>query len=234
MSGELEIGGTCIGGGGRPTIALSVTDILDTGSVAVRMGNIIDRTSGLESFDAVCIRNDSGSPDAFAETVAIVASLWSGGLILDSDDPAAILMAAGQLGDRRPLITMGSSPGDGMMTAGMLGCPVVVRSDSMEELMDLSAEASGAGVGVALDPAATNMKQCLERNTDLHRLATRIPEANHPVVTRAWSGEYALAMGTVSIVNHASLVILDDLDRDSCVVIDRVSRSMGAAHAEAP
>ncbi len=234
MNGGLEIGGTCIGGGGPPTIALSVTDILDTGSVAMRIGDIIGRTSGLESFGAVCIRNDSGSPEAFAETVAITASLWSRGLILDSDDPAALLLAAGQLGDRRPLIIVGSSTGEGIMTAGMLGCPVVVRSDSMEDLMDLSAEASDAGVGVALDPAATNMKQCLERNTDLHRLAARIPEADHPVVTRAWSGEYALAMGTVSVVNHASLVILDDLDGDSCVVIDRVSRSVGAAHAEGP
>ncbi len=72
-----------------------------------------------------------------------------------------------------------------------------------------------------------NMKQCLESCTDLKRLSKKLPEADHPVAVRTWSGEYAMTMAMVSLLVGDTIVIADDLDADSCETIGELVKSIG-------
>lgn len=221
MTGALEFDGIVLNRGSKPHIALTVSDALDADSIPLRIGSILERTSGLSSFDCVRVKDDIRSPEAFAETVSIIGSVFDRGLVLESSEPGSILSALSVVGDRRPLVCSTSTEGfDGiMMAASVFDCPIVACGRDLEALLDIP---SGCSAGVALDPMAVNMKSCLESNTDLHRLASRIPEADHPIVTRAWSGEYALSMASISVMRYGDLILIDDLGRDACEVLDRL------------
>ena len=39
-------------------------------------------------------------------------------------------------------------------------------------------------------------------------------------MTRTWSGEYALSIASVSVMRHGALIVLDDLDRDGCDLLE--------------
>ena len=71
------------------------------------------------------------------------------------------------------------------------------------------------------------MKGCLETNTDLCRLASRgFEQACRPILTRTWSGEYALSVASVSVMRGGALMVLDDLDRGSCEVLETLISSL--------
>ena len=209
-----------IGNGTPMAIGLSVTDALGPDMASRRMTEILDRTEELECFRTICVRDDISDPDIFRQTVEAVRRDWSDGIVLESRNPSSLLMAStvcedGALlsgCDHQSLIGIGS----------MTGFPVVLRCDDISTLLDMVQE---CGTDCVLDPDAKNMKTCLERNTDLHRLSTKVPEADHPIMTRAWSGEYAMAMASVSAMRYGSLMMIDDMDREGCMILDSLSSS---------
>ena len=225
MTGTVTFGNRTIGKGNPVEIALSVTDILDSDAVAQRVGMIIDRTFGLGCFGSICIRDDLHSPEAFAESAAVVAGIWDGGIILESQEAASIVSAMPALEGRDPLVC-GLDPLSASMVASMFGCPVAVRSSDPEELLDYVEEAGTDRV--VLDPMFMNIKSVLENATDLNRLSELVPQADHPVMVKGWSGEYAVSMASLAILRYCSLVVVDDLDRDGCEVLELLSGSAGA------
>lgn len=224
MNGEVSICGRKIGRGHRTEFALSVTDVLDAQGIGQRIDMVAERTSGLNCFGTVCVRDDLHSPEAFAETVGIVSAIWDGGIILESSEAASVVSAMPAVADLKPLVC-GLDALSASMVASMFGCPVAVRSQSTEELLDFVHDAGTDEV--VLDPGFANIKSVLENATDLHRLAERIPEADHPIMVKAWSGEYAVSMASLAVLRYCSLAVVDDLDRDGCEVLDRLSMSAG-------
>ena len=221
---ELTFCNRTIGEGHLPELALSVTDVLDTEAAVQRIGMVLERTEGLECFGSICVRDDLRSPEAFAEVATIASNLWDGGLILESDNAASVVSAMPALADRRPLVC-GLDPVSASMVSSMFGCPVSVGSASLEDLLDYVGEVESGDV--VLDPRMGNMKSCLENGTDLHRLADELPEADHPFMVKAWSGEYAVALASTAMLRYCSLVVADDVDRDGCEVLDRIAVSAG-------
>ena len=204
--------------------ALSVSDILPE-RVPERVTAITLLSYGCQNLCAVCIRHDSRSVENFVKAVTDTCSMWDGAIILETSDPTALMSALATIPDRHPIVLGADADNMEMMStaARMFSCPLVVSSDDIGALMDLVDMASDEGIEeVYLDPKVRNMKGCLESNTDIHRLAERLPQANHPILTKAWSGEYALSIAAVSAMRYGSLMVLDDLDMQSCLILDDI------------
>ena len=204
--------------------ALSVSDILPE-RVPERVTAITLLSYGCQNLCAVCIRHDSRSVENFVKAVTDTCSMWDGAIILETSDPTALMSALATIPDRHPIVLGADASNMEMMStaARMFSCPLVVSSDDIGALMDLADMASDEGIEeVYLDPKVRNMKGCLESNTDIHRLAERLPQADHPILTKAWSGEYALSIAAVSAMRYGSLMVLDDLDMQSCLILDDI------------
>lgn len=204
--------------------ALSVSDILPE-RVPERVTAITLLSYGCQNLCAVCIRHDSRSVENFVKAVTDTCSMWDGAIILETSDPTALMSALATIPDRHPIVLGADADNMEMMStaARMFSCPLVVSSDDIGALMDLVDMASDEGIEeVYLDPKVRNMKGCLESNTDIHRLAERLPQADHPLLTKAWSGEYALSIAAVSAMRYGSLMVLDDLDMQSCLILDDI------------
>lgn len=220
MTGTITFSDITVGGDSPAVLSLSITDALGPQMAAVRIVEIMERTSDLDNFKAVCIRDDISDPEIYAETVRVVSTVWDGGMILESRNPASLLTASALIGNL-PLIT-GCDCTSLSELGSITGCPVAFRSADISDLLDM---VESSPVGCVIDPATDNMKSCLERNTDLHRLSERIPEADRPIMTRTWSGEYALAVASVSVMRYGSLIVIDDLDRDGCVILNGLANT---------
>lgn len=208
------------------SFALSVSDVTFGTTMTERLDWIGELSSRFGSLRAVCVRNDSMDPDLFA--MAASAAVNTGlPVILESCDPVCLREAAMTIRETSPLLCMTdpSALAETSLLSAVIGCPVAVPGADIETLMENveSAESMGA-TGIVLNPMVRNMKTCLELNTDLHRLRVErsFPPACHPIMTRAWSGEYALSMASVSVMRHGSLIVLDDLDEGCCEILDRI------------
>lgn len=204
--------------------ALSVTDALPAEMLASRLADIVSRSESSDHLRFLCVRNDSMDPVLFA-SAAVVASSADLGLVLESSDPVCIRSALESLPGRRPLmcVTDPDRTGEVAMLSNISGCPMSVCGGRLEELLKNSETASAYGASdVVLNPDVRNMKGCLETCTALLRLREEagFGPADHPVMTRCWSGEYALSVASVAVLRRGSLVVLDDLDPDGCKVLD--------------
>jgi len=209
-------------------IALTISDITEPDAVCTRLSDLIRRRDETGFPNAVCIRNDSFDGERFSEMADMISKLWEGDILLETDEPGNISKVLIRLMDRKPIIVGANCQNleQFCIAAGMFGCPVSVSAERTEDVLDLVQKAMGLGISdILIDPMVRNMKQCLEVCTDLHRLSDMIPEAKHPVIIRAWSGEYAMSIASVALLNRASIVLVDDLDYDCCDTLNRLVSS---------
>ena len=210
-------------------IALTISDMTDANSACKRIAELSRRYKNSGTPDAICIRNDSFSEEPFSSLAQLIGELWEGDVILESDYPSNISKALVHIMDRRPLIVGANRNNLEQFStiSKLFGCPMSISCEDMEELFDLVQKAEGFGAkDIVLDPMMRNMKQCLETCNDLKRLSQKIPEADHPVAVRTWSGEYAMTMAMVSLLIGDAIVIADDLDSDSCETLGSLIRSV--------
>lgn len=210
--------------------ALSVSDILYGDLLDERLDAIGTLTGSHSHLRFVCVRNDTMDAGMFSSVASRAAELGLG-MILESSDPVCLRAAVEALDGRRPLlcITDRDRLGETALLSAVSGCPLGVPAPDTETLMESVELAEGYGAeGIVLCPGYQNMKGCLETCTDLHRLAAEhsFPQACHPVMTRTWSGEYALAVSSVSVMKQGALVVLDDLDAGCCDVLDALMESL--------
>ncbi len=213
----------------RASFALSVSDAMDGDSVAERVARIVSIASGTPSLGFVCVRDDS--MDAGLLTAAALAASETGlGIILESDDVGNLAAAASAIPCSEPVLCSQNGDQEALAAvASTLGAPVILSCKNLNGLMELSSTAKAGNCrDIMLNPMAKNMKQCLESTVAMRRLAACIPSADRPLVVRAWSGEYALAMASVSVMRGGRLAILDDLDPQGCAVLDSLISNFSA------
>ena len=220
---DVEVDGTMLRSDG-PSIALSVSDVLGPDGALERLTAIVGRTSAADRLRFVCVRNDSMDPGLFSATAALASSAGLG-VILESPDPVCLAAAVEALPGRRPLMCL-TDPGrlvEAAVLSGAAGAPLAVPGDDVQSLMDNAETAWEYGAaGIVLNPSMRNMKACLETCTDIRRLGSEhgIGLAAGPLMTRTWSGEYALSVASVSVMRGGDLIVADDLDSEACRVLD--------------
>ena len=77
-----------------------------------------------------------------------------------------------------------------------------------------------------INPSSISMKGCLESTVRIRRMMESGDLPELPIVSRSWSGEYALAVSTVSLSAGGSLTILDDLDMEGCAVLEMIAGNL--------
>lgn len=212
-----------------PCFALSVSDILYGDMLMDRIASIRGLADAFPRLRFVCVRNDSMDATMFAAAAEAAADTGLG-MILESADPVCLAASIAAVPGHSPLICMTDADrlGETAILSVARGCPVSVPGGDVESLMENVEAVEGYGVGgIVLCPGYGNMKGCLETNTDLCRLASRgFEQACHPILTRTWSGEYALSVASVSVMRGGALMVLDDLDRGSCEVLETLISSL--------
>jgi acetyl-CoA decarbonylase/synthase complex subunit gamma len=204
-----------------PTVyAVTVSDGLSDEEIVSRVGYAaslrFERVGTVFRLDCISVRNDSGDAERFSAAASMAAGSWDSPLILESESPSAMSAALDAVKGRRPLIC-GAYPGnmDRMMElAKEHGCPLALRGGTLEETASMAARAKAAGIeDMVLDTGAVTLKQCLERQTAARRAAVRkkFRALGYPLMNRVGSGEYAVALASVSTMKYGSLVIFDDL-----------------------
>lgn len=201
-----------------PVFALTVSDAATDDMLEERIEIIEAASCRFSSMGAVRIRDDAMDAGMFKKAASMARALDLD-IILESDVPGNLEAAfaygsilSSPLGDQEELVR----------TAAGLGAVAMISSPETDELERLAAVAAGLGCGIILDPDARSMKGCHESVVRIGRTSTF---DGIPVAIRAWSGEYALAVASVAIMDGASMVVLDDLDAQSCGVLDDLIRS---------
>lgn len=212
---------------GEYIFALTVSDALESEAICRRISSVVGLSRTYDSLGALCIRNDSHSPDCFEEAVLLATTLWPGRLIFQSDDMSAISKSMLHAIDRQPLILCtdyDSLPVADLAASAFKASLAIECSDVCNMPEQLSAVSCDSVVSFL---SAVNMKECLENTETFRRMKDVCMELrNVPYAVRVWSGEYAVAVATVAFVNGASMVVFDDLDDIGCEAIDLLSKSL--------
>lgn len=200
--------------------ALTVSDLWDD----ARMQKAVQQASSLSfqrvgmvfHLDALRLRCDSADADRFSKAATALSSLWDGPLVLESSSTEPLMQAARAIRFRRPLLQ--SANPENIKDLGAFsketGCPLAIRSDDLQTLADLVEKARAAGAeDLVLDPAASEPKDILERNTALRRsaLKKKFKAFGYPILNDLSGTASVLTAATVATLRYSSLVLLDDL-----------------------
>ena len=211
----------------EPAFALTVSNALTPDMVADRLRSISERAETCPHLRFVCVRDDA-MDGGFLTSAASMASECGLGLIVRSDIPENIGAAVSSLDGRRPLVTVPDrTPTDLVDIAGRMDLPIAVCDMDPENIMALCEMAEAGGCrDIVLGPPTVSMKQCLESTVRVGRLS----KGARPMMASAWSGEYALTIASVSVLRGGRLVVLDDLDAESCGVLDSLMERHGGRY----
>ena len=176
--------------------ALVVSDALDPDTLAVRIGELKDRTEGLGSFDYICIRDNLESPEAFSDACSIASVLWDGGIVLESNIPESLAKGSIHLVGRSPILLSDRMTQELSVLSASFGCTVAAGTEG-----DIIVAESG------------DLRGCLE---SIH--ASR--GSGKDVLVRVPAGEYGVSMAAIAAMSGAALIIADDMDRGSCRLMD--------------
>jgi acetyl-CoA decarbonylase/synthase complex subunit gamma len=204
-----------------PGIVFRVTDTMTDEEIIAVTKRVRDETLtrvGADlRFNGIAIENVSGSADTFAKAVATVESVEAHlPPVLISPDPAALKAALVHCGTYRPLLHAATKENFREMCAlaRQHGCPLVIRSDSLDGLIQLAKDCNAEGApDLVMDLAPASLGDFIRRSTEIRQLAiTRsVPDLGYPVyldAARTGQQDAAVALG---IVKYASVIVADPL-----------------------
>jgi len=164
----------------------------------------------------VAIRNESGSPDRFAETVALAGGGSSLPLVLIAADPAAHEAALAVAGHYRPLVHAATEENrqDLARLAKRYGCPLTVRATGLKPLAALAGECADAGVSdLMLDPAPRSLRDYIAAATEIRKAAIgrTEPGLGYPIfLDTILFGETDAALAA-GILKYAGIIVVPPL-----------------------
>jgi acetyl-CoA decarbonylase/synthase complex subunit gamma len=166
--------------------------------------------------NGVAVEQTAGDPALFAAAVGIVESLADLPLVLISRSPEALERALIHCGSYLPLIHAATRDNQAEMPelAKKYGCPLAVRGESFEEIIDIVRRCTASGVNdLVIDLAPKTLSGFLLRSTRVRRdaLARTVTEFGYPVFvdTAPFGRQEAGVM--LGILKYASVIVCDPL-----------------------
>jgi len=160
-----------------PGFAILISDTMSDAEVdnrLARSGISYERVGVVLRPELVALKCDSGDTARFAALAVRVKEKSDVGIILMSDDPAVLASGLKPCADRRPLIYAAGK--DNLESVAELAkaysCPVAVKASGLEELSQLTARLTGAGVkDIVIDSGARSVRRALEDQVNIRSLA---------------------------------------------------------------
>ncbi len=211
-----------------PGIALLLADSMDEREVdekLERLNSLKYERVGLILYpELVAIKDSSGDGSKFEALVKKVAQKTDRGIILMSDSQDNLALALKTCADRKPLLYAATEENaDRMVTlAKENSCPLAVKASSLEQLSQLTAKLTGAGVKeLVLDSGARSVRQAFQdqiisRSSALNKKFRPLgfPTIVFPCeMTDDPMREAVIA--SIFIAKYAGIVVLSDLRGES-------------------
>jgi acetyl-CoA decarbonylase/synthase complex subunit gamma len=205
----------------EPGIMFVVSDLWSPGriqEVTRRVANErLVRVGADLRFNGIAIRNESGTPEAFAKAVAAVEETGTHlPEVLMAEDPAVQEAGLALCGNFRPLMHAATGEtADGMCRlAKKFDCPLVISAPDLQSLGALSQRCQDAGVKrLVLDLGPASLADYITTSTVVRReaICRTLPELGYPVfldATRYGLQDAALILG---ILKYASVIVTEEL-----------------------
>jgi acetyl-CoA decarbonylase/synthase complex subunit gamma len=174
--------------------------------------------------ELVALKDVNGDAGAFAAAAKKIAGESEFGLILMSDQPAAMKAAAEASAFKRPLLYAADTGNATEMgnLAKETGLPLAVRAESIEDLIALTDQLTGMGLkDLVLDSGAREPKKAFEDQIMIRRAPLKAANRSlgFPTITFPCEMTGNLDMETVIasmlIAKYAGIVVLSDFKGDS-------------------
>ena len=168
-------------------------------------------------FNGIAIENKSGSAEMFAKAVATVEKVEAHlPPVLISKDPAALTAALVHCGTYRPLLHAATAENFKEMCAIAKhhGCPLVIRSGTLDGLVQLAKDCNAEGISdLVMDLAPVSLGDFIRRSTEIRQLAISrtVPDLGYPVYLNATENGLDDAALVLGIVKYASVIVTDSL-----------------------
>ena len=204
-----------------PGIVFRVLDTMTDAEIVAATQRVRDETFtrvGADlRFNGIAIENVSGSAETFAKAVAMVEKVEAHlPPVLISKDPAALKAALVHCGTYRPLLHAATAGNFKEMCAIAKhhGCPLVIRSDSLEGLVQLAKDCNAEGISdLVMDLAPASLGDFIRRSTEIRQLAISraVPDLGYPVYLNTVENGLQDAALVLGIVKYASVIVTDPL-----------------------
>ena len=174
--------------------------------------------------NVLALRFESGDKAKFEVLVKKVCEDNDLPIVLMSEDVDVLLSARKICGDRKPLLYPVTKENIDKVITGIKGSPVpvVVRGNSVEELIPLTTKLKDAGIEeIVLDPIAKNMQQAISDQTLMRRAALKqnfrplgYPTIGFPCFMTKDEVRQVL-IAAMFVIKYPGIIVLSDFDERS-------------------
>lgn len=178
----------------------------------------LERVGEQLMIDLVLVENTTGAVEPFVAAVKAVAASSGRGVILKSDNPAALEEALKILEGQRPLIHAATPENADALAALALKykAPLTARAQTPDALAALTTKLAGLGVqDIVLETPAENPAAAMQYNTILRKAAlkTNYEPTGYPVINfvTGQSLPDLVADASTLICKYASILVMDTL-----------------------
>jgi acetyl-CoA decarbonylase/synthase complex subunit gamma len=208
----------------NPTVlGVTVSDKLAGGDLKQRIASIntlqFERVGTKIGVQAIAIINESGSTEAFTNTVGAVKDNSDLALVLVTDSPDAMTAAAAKVRDRVPLLGCAQAGTAEAMAkiAKENGCPLIAKAETIEALSDLSDKIADCGVeDIVLTLAGPGPRDRLYNLSRMRVLSLKkvFRPLGHPTLSFVTGPDAdTQAASAVSLIcKYAGIVIVDTVE----------------------
>lgn len=206
-----------------PGIAVLVDDSVDDAEFQARLdtfkGQVFERVGQLLRAKLFAI--ESADAGKLAERVKKASDETGAGIVIMSDDPAALKAAAEPIKDQKPLLYAATSATFDAVSAAAkeLGVPFAIKAATLDELAELGEKCvAGDFKEVILDPMSANLQDALRDQTYIRRAAIKkkfralgfptiafpCKMTDDPLLKTVYAG--------VFVAKYAGIIVIDTID----------------------
>jgi len=210
-----------------PGFAILISDAMDEAEVNARLG----RFNGLQYErigltlrpDLVAVKGDSEDASRFEALVNKVKQNSDCGIILMSSNPGILAAGIKACADRKPLIYGANK--DNIDSVAELAktnsCPVAVKASNLEELSQLTAKLTEAGIkDIIIDPGSRSLRQAFEDQIIIRNAAlNKFRPLGFPTIV--FPGEMTddpmkeALIASMFVAKYGGIIVLSDFQGES-------------------
>ncbi len=210
-----------------PGIAMLITDVMSESEKDARLEKFklfkYERVGLCLAPELIAIKNESGDPQKFTDTVSKVKQAVACGIILMSASADNLAAALKISAERKPLIYAATAENvDRVATlAKETSCPLVAKADNLEGLIQLTDKLTRAGIkNIVLDSGARTLRKAFEDQVIIRKAALQkvralgFPTIVFPCEMTDDPLKEAL-IASVFIAKYAGIIVLSDFKGES-------------------
>ena len=220
-----------------PGLAILISDTMDEAEVNNRLEKSrlsYERVGLTLRPELIALKCDSGDAARFAALAGKVKGGSDSGIILMSSDPSVLAAGLKACADRKPLIYAASKENLEAVAelAKANSCPVAVKASGLEELSQLTAKLTEAGIkDIVIDSGARAVRQALEDQVNIRSLALNkkfrplgFPTITFPAEMTDDPMKEAL-IASIFIAKYGGIIVLSDFQGESLfpLLIERMN-----------